>query len=63
MTKKSLKELAMSLLDDEDGISLDAWNKLFVHLVKANLDRVSWYVRLQDGRAYIPEDKVKDAFK
>lgn len=55
MDAETLRELALELLDDEHGISSDAWNVLYSALVEAGHNDIIQAVDGCDGRVYLSE--------
>lgn len=60
---KSIRSLALSLLDDDEGISEDSWDELRTRLIEegGNSDIIN-AVDGNDGRVYIPSDTIKECF-
>jgi hypothetical protein len=60
MTNDDIRELALLVLDDENGISEEAYNKLSGHLAEAECADILEAVDATDGRFYIGEDFAED---
>lgn len=55
---KTLRELALELLDDDYGITGDAWAVLYEILEQSEeeYEDIAQAVKNQDGRIYLPEN-------
>ena len=53
--KEKMRQLAITLLNDEDGISTDAWYQLLEVLEDLEITDIHEQVKATDGRWYLPE--------
>lgn len=56
--EKLIRTLALELLDDQHGITQDAWNALYVVLEETSVDMAAEFANAVDGsegRVFLPE--------
>jgi len=63
MDKKILREFAIRLLDDENGIKEDAYNILKDMLIQNNSADINNAVDIVEGRAFIGEDIAEELLR
>lgn len=61
VNQDKLRQMAIEVLNDDHGISQDAWLPLF-ELLEGNHDDIIQAVEAQDGRLFLPEDVADDLY-
>lgn len=56
MNKQALREFAITVLDDENGINESAYQKLSEALRHNGCEDIDNMVKTAEGRYYLPED-------